>query len=151
MLASECEQILFPCKHTAPEGLFYIKHDQTWMLCSFKPKHYGLIPQQKSMDDYHGSEFEFLKAHSDVNYQHWQIDGVALIFDIQDVEQDLVGERDAAFVAVHPRHNDDAPIVASFEFALKISILQVEKSPSRKDLHVVAARELLSRQLWCVG
>ncbi|KAF2193402.1 hypothetical protein K469DRAFT_712157 [Zopfia rhizophila CBS 207.26] len=143
---------LFPCRYTAPEGLFYIKHKDSWILCKFKAKHYQLIPQQGADDGYHRSGFEYLKSHSDFNYGHWGVDGAALIFDVQNVMQEFSGERNAAFVSLLRGEEDGVEhILTSFEFAMKIWELAVETSPSRKELPAVAAVQVLDQQMWCVG
>lgn len=143
---------MFPCRHTAREGLFYIEHESAWILCKFKPKHYQLIPEQADGGSYHRSGFDFLRSHSDFNYGHWELDSTALIFDVQNVVEEFNGERNAVLVSLLRQEEDDSkPILTSFEFALKISKVEVATSPSRNELPAVAAVQVLDRQLWCVG
>jgi hypothetical protein len=152
LLCSIEENLLFPCRHTTPKGLFYLKLSESWILCKFQAKHHHLIPEQKTGDSYHKSEYEYLKLHSDFNYNHWKLDGSALIFDVQSVLPGFNGERDAAFVTILEREGKNGdPIVVSFEFAMKIWKLAEEVSPSKKELPVVAVAQILEEQAWCVG
>jgi hypothetical protein len=45
LLESLGENKLFPCRYTAPDGLFYLRHNETAFLCKYKPRHYCIIPK----------------------------------------------------------------------------------------------------------
>lgn len=160
ILGPSGDNTLFPCRHISPDGLFYLKYEHHTAMYKLVTKNHQRIPEEnKGEDGSFGHDPAFgISQHSDVNYQHFAINGsaAALILRGQKGEDDWGKTRDAALASIFVKNDEDGEseegvLYVKFEISLTLERVEAEVLELDPIIPEMKAEAVFSAQKWCVG